>query len=707
MGFSPFFIFRFLWQNRKRTSFVVLGIMLSAMLLTLMCCIFTTITGCRYNAGTAVGGYAHGIVTMPSGYAQDAAKNAFFEQADIYSCVSFFNTGFDGGNEKCQLVLDCPFAEFVSVNPNDTQLSSRYTNNIVDGRLPLSENEIAIPEMLLPAFGFPETGSEISLVFEFSEEGREAASLNYTLCGVTSESSMLIYGGIKLPPEIEVMSTDELFIRFKKSVESTEDAVEQVLRNLGLNSDEYTYDENITITRSDFIGRTARLSGVKLGIALAGAMLVLLLCCRMVVDCSFEIVARECIRQFGILKTTGISSAQLNSVAMLQASVLSAVGIIPGIGGGLLLSAVLYRLISGTELFDSIVCAVGDNAQGCFRLYISIPLMLLIAVVVLLWTIFSSLGVMRRVKRMTPLQAISGGDDDSSPLPAKGPDGRLKRLLGYTGTLAAYNVKKNPSRCRAAILSVAVSITIYAVAATGLSAVGRLSAPDSVETAKPDFEVTFIKAPDEVRATLESSGYFSRISALAVSTASDDGLCGFSLAIKDKARYRPAREFLFGMDGLSRVVDRNKDSSPQELVSMMISFLINSFVILIALVSAANVLNTVSASIYSCRRECAVLRAVGMSDMQLLRVILLENLICTLKAALFAAITVVVIVLVSDGICTVLFSGLPIDPLGTVISALEDVFTAFITASFIACLSSLIPFRGIISGEISRELKYE
>lgn len=170
---------------------------------------------------------------------------------------------------------------------------------------------------------------------------------------------------------------------------------------------------------------------------------------------AFAISVSERSRQFGMLSSAGATSRQIRRSVFYEALVISGIGIplglIAGVGG---IGITLYFL-------GDAIAATGGVSNVPFRLSVSVLSLVIAAAVGLATVLISAYIPARRAARMSAIDAIRQTGDirlkarqvRTSPL--------IRRLFGLEGDLALKNFKRNRRRYRATVLSLFISVVLF------------------------------------------------------------------------------------------------------------------------------------------------------------------------------------------------------------------------------------------------------
>ena len=586
----------YLIKNKRQSLYTIVSIALSSLLVTFLCTSLATAIRCSGSISVGINGSAHGFLTVPPQKAADVAHNAAFEEADIYESIAF-----DGLEEHLPQSI-------IAIDSDDFQLGDYYRSRIIEGRFPENDGEIMLP--LQSGYSVGESVSYSSAT--------DLQSKEFAVCGLINDFSTIISidndffescGGIS-----EVMVS----VRFRLCSEKLTDVICDVTDEYDIPRGDCFFVENRSITRAELVGSEARFFLAKVIAAIIITIFLLLLCCRMMINCSFAITFRRSLNQFGILKTTGISSPHLIAVVFLQSSLLALVGIIPGISGGLTLSAALYRRIVNSDEFSEALRSLNVDFGRVSDFYIYYPLIRLIAVAILMWSVLSAVGTAREVIRRYPAETLLGENGNASFTPSRR-FGLIKRFGGCAGKIAVQSRHVNRRQSKAAVISIVMSVTLAGIFSSGMML------------------------------------------------------------------FRDGKVFT------------------NSVIYMIILKTISCFLAIFITLCAVNTANIIFADIYSRRREIALMRALGMSELQLLCTVLIECALCVFTA-------IVVSALLSALACALLYAIIFNSPLLNpiyLLAAVKSVLLAGLGAAAMTSICAVIPLRRIGHDNITEQMRMQ
>lgn len=183
---------------------------------------------------------------------------------------------------------------------------------------------------------------------------------------------------------------------------------------------------------------------------------------------SFKITYDERVKEFGELASLGMSKTQRRNLVIREAIILGSFGFIIGTVVGIILSfcAIQYLnfLVSQTE---TAVISAGEKfvIDANVEFYIKIPYIafLITILVTYIVTIISSLLPMRKINKISPIEAIKNTNDKNLKLKYNKVPSLITKIFNQEGELAYKNIRKEKSKYRTIILSISISIILFLV----------------------------------------------------------------------------------------------------------------------------------------------------------------------------------------------------------------------------------------------------
>ncbi len=234
---------------------------------------------------------------------------------------------------------------------------------------------------------------------------------------------------------------------------------------------------------------------------------------RLVIDTAFEISSKELERQFGVLQSVGAAPSQIVKIITLEGLILSAVGIPAGLLLGTGFGYCIFRAVLSSGIAKLYLTPEKINELIHFHvdpLYIAMA-----AVTGLIWVLLSAYGTGMRVVKMPPIQAIS---NRSNTIKKVKKHSLFGAIFGWKGKMAARNNYRQPKRFVITVLSLTLSITLFA----GMNTITDIYEDGLTEMSMMEYfeDDLYIKYEGydedstpyrEVMEKLKNSGYFSKV----------------------------------------------------------------------------------------------------------------------------------------------------------------------------------------------------
>lgn len=301
-------------------------------------------------------------------------------------------------------------------------------------------------------------------------------------------------------------------------------------------------------------------------------LLIIMIASVTMIHNSFSMSLAEKIRYLGMLASVGATKKQKRNSILFEGFILGASGIVLGCIFGAIGMGITLKFL-GKSITDVFAGLYG--AQGFsvdFKITVS-PLLFACAIGICALIVFiSSLVPAVKASKITPIDAIRQNTQIKVSAKKLKANRLIGKIFGFDGVLADKNIKRGGRKSRILILSVIVSCSVFLVCS-----------------------------------------YFSQ----------------FVLNIYEVAR--AAEELAQGIAEQS-----SEDLEYIKAIVYFVKVLVYGFITLISLISVTNIVNTVSSSLFSRKRENAMYRSVGMTQKSLMKSIAIESFLYVFKALIFA-----------------------------------------------------------------------
>ncbi len=425
---------RYLKQQRKRTILTIVGIVLSVALISALGTMGQTlkdnmISNTKYTDGAFHLGYSS---PTPELY-QTLQKHVLIDQ------LGYYRSG-----------QNTPLGESVSVNveEGDSNALQLLPIHLNEGRLPEALNELAVEKWILDLLpGNPGLNSTARLT------APDGTQQDYVIVGVlNNEKSSQVNGNSRAftlaDPDSRKFDKDTmLFLTFKTGV----DISSQIPEFAKLNPNMFPNDTLLAL-----MGESGN-NGLNSALAIIFGTLIglVVLSTVAVIYNAFHIAVLERIRQFGLLRTLGASPAQIRSLVLREATVLSTIGVPIGLLIGWFgLSLALWLM----SQFDMQILMM-DTFKLTFHWWIFAGSLAIgyVAVYLAAWL------PARKASSVSPVDAVKGAGSIVRESYRRLRIPSLLSAAGVEGRMASNNIRRNRTKFRITTFSIVISIMLFIV----------------------------------------------------------------------------------------------------------------------------------------------------------------------------------------------------------------------------------------------------
>ncbi|MBP0966201.1 MAG: alpha/beta fold hydrolase, partial [Oscillospiraceae bacterium] len=249
---------------------------------------------------------------------------------------------------------------------------------------------------------------------------------------------------------------------------------------------------------------------------------------RMIIDTAFEVSSKERERHYGVLQSIGATPEQIVRIITYEGLRLCVIAVPFGLIAGIGFAWLMYHVL--------IAAGISELYQGMTNAKLSLPFsvdpkMLLVAAAVgIVWVFLSAYGVGMRIIKKMPMEAITARADNVKKVKNHTLSGLL---FGISGSIASRNTRRQKKRFVITVLTLTVSITMFALFSSLANTVER-----SFLTYETDFVYEQSKGADfsanissiqsgstymETAAKIADSGLFKDISIMTFQRLKDYG----------------------------------------------------------------------------------------------------------------------------------------------------------------------------------------
>ena len=456
---------RSLIKNKVRTAVTIIGVILSAAMLTAVTVSISSFLqfmrdSAVYASGNWYGGYT---------YMSPADADALFSDSRVSGGVTAQILGYSAYDN---LNSSKPY---LYVLGGDEDFFREMSIHLTDGRLPEKDSEIILPEHLFTYGGErPELGSAITL--ELGRREAEGAVLSQFAPLVTDDGgeevletlaiaesrSYIVVGFFERPGFEEYSAPGYTALTCKSRGSSAPldvyyrtDNPQDMDEVNALFSDRYGWVMNTDLLM--FSGFSLYRSFYSVLYSMGAILIVLIMFGSVsLIYNAFSISVSDRTRQFGILSSVGATKKQIRHMVIAEAVDVSLVGIPLGILSGIAGMAVTFRFI-GSRI--SSLLGTGSGAQ--LHVTAALPAILIALGVAFVTVLISAWIPSRRAAKVTAIEAIRQSAD-ISVRPREANVSRFTyRFFGVEGAIAGRHFKRSRRRYRATVLSLFMSVVLF------------------------------------------------------------------------------------------------------------------------------------------------------------------------------------------------------------------------------------------------------
>lgn len=183
-------------------------------------------------------------------------------------------------------------------------------------------------------------------------------------------------------------------------------------------------------------------------------IIIVMLASVFVIRNSFAISITEKTSMYGMLASVGATKRQIRRNVLFEGFILGLIGIPLGILLGLGVNAILITILNSV---------LGDVLSGASFVFVTPTIPIICAIVLSAVTIFcSSFFIALRASRIPPLVAIRGNEDIKVKNNKPYRTSKLtKKLFGVGGEIASKSLKRSRKKYRTTVISIVVSVAMF------------------------------------------------------------------------------------------------------------------------------------------------------------------------------------------------------------------------------------------------------
>lgn len=484
-----------LWKNKVRTLVTIIGIILSAAMITAVTTSISSLQNYLLEMIIEMDGDWQGSASgISSKKLDELGKNS-----EIESMTTIQNIGYSF-LENC-INEDKPYLFIAGM---DDTFSETMPVHLTAGKLPSDASEIILPnhleinggvifsigDVLKLDIGVREVDGYTlnqSNPFVESDNGKsESESLSikeqrsFTVVGFYERPSFESYSA----PGFTALTLDsgentysyDVYLKLKKP--------KNIFSFMNSTFSGYEHRTNNDYLR--FSGISNNLSYNSVFYSLAAILIgIIVFGSISLIYNAFSISVSERTKQFGLLSSVGATSKQMKKGVLFEAFALSLIGIPLGILSGILGIGITFKFTE--DLFTSFI---GNGTNTVFHLSVSLGAVIIAALIGLATVLISAYIPAKRAVKISAIDAIRLSKDVRIKAKRVKTSKFIYRLFGFEGMLARKYFKRNKKKYRATVISLFLSVVLF-ISASSFSAYLKESSKKVIEPAEHDIIYTY------------------------------------------------------------------------------------------------------------------------------------------------------------------------------------------------------------------------
>ncbi len=497
---------KLLGKNKTRTAVTIVGIILSAAMITAVTTGVSSFHKLMVNIMISANGDWYG-----SAYSVNNEKLDFVDKDDKVTEYSYLaNIGY-AKLEKPQNEYK-PYLLIAGMSDNFDKMHPVYVTN---GRMPKDSSEIIVPESVYSEAGVKFTLNQ-TLKLAIGERVDENGKLNQTERFTDSEKitseTIKCYTVVgfyerasfehPMAPGYTALTIDDNNAKSNYDIFLKTENPKDIYNYMENNFSGYETGVNQDLLRALLSSDDDVLYTMLYGIAAVLIILIVFGSISLIYN-AFSMSVSERTKQFGLLSSIGATKKQLLKSVLFEALFLSGIGIPIGILSGMGGLAVTFKLTEG--LLSSLST---NNDKMSVKLTLSVTWVAIVAAIAigLVTVLISAFLPARRATKMSAIEAIRQSND----IKIRGKKVRTSKLIyklfGFEGMISSKNFKRNRRKYRATVISLFMSVVLFITAS---SFTAYLNKTTEIYLDDIDFDIAYeckdktVKA-DEMNKTLSS-----------------------------------------------------------------------------------------------------------------------------------------------------------------------------------------------------------
>ena len=322
------------------------------------------------------------------------------------------------------------------------QKTAEYRFSVpAEGHLPAAEGEAAMSRAILTKLGSKASvGDKVTVDFTVvSSSGENPVSETFTLSGITSEESRYILVSEEYARKIIAADPDNAGMYMNAHFDllgSSEVRAYDIAGKMGL-------DPNCCVINPVFVPETDPLGSE--GIAAIVVLMVLIFFTGFLIIYNiFQITVGNKVRDYGLLKTIGVTSRQIRKIIRKQSLFLCLIGVPLGLAAGYLIGVTMVPVLLNQTIYSGIEPVSGFN----------VFVFLGAAAVSVITVLVSSSVPGRKASKVSPIEALRYNE-------AKASASKRKKVNASIPSMSFANLGRNKMRTFLVVLSVSLALVLF------------------------------------------------------------------------------------------------------------------------------------------------------------------------------------------------------------------------------------------------------
>jgi len=479
-------------KSRTRTIVTVIGVVLSAAMITAVATFGVSLLNYMVNGSIAkYGGWHVEFLDVDSSFVQERTLDN-----EAKNTAAFENIGYatlDGGKS--------PEKPYLFIAGFSEEAFDTLPISLISGRLPENSGEILVPAHVAVKGGVKyAVGDKLSLAVGSRMDGNKnlgqhapyissgksgkvketlvpKAERTYTVVGICErpgfeEHSAPGYTLITKADTADQADSFSIFVTLKNPRQV------QAYASSTAGAGAYVFNDNVLrfMGVSDnklFNALLYAVGGILVSIIMVGSIFL--------IYNSFNISLNERTRQFGILSSVGATARQLRNSVLFEGLCIGAIGIPIGVMVGIGSIGLVIPIVAGN--FGNIL-----YSNVPLTLSVSVPSIVAAAAVSLVTILISAYIPARKAANTPVMESIRQTNEVKTESKAVKTSKLAQRIYGLEGTLALKNFKRNKKRYRSIVLSLTLSVVLFVSASAFGTTLKRLSERSIMDL---DYDILF------------------------------------------------------------------------------------------------------------------------------------------------------------------------------------------------------------------------